>query len=431
MVEPKKNYQELGCDEMGLWDELEEEEADVGGRNKYLEDPSEGLLLVAKLLSGDSMDRNERRVLRDLDYLLDHKLLKTSDEINLSNELIHYKKLQVLSDKLYQQNKVNLLQGKSVVGIGGKFSAGKSKFINAIIGGDILPEDQTPTTSIATYIVAGMEEEIRAYTFSNGDIILDEEAAKALTHAFHAKYGLGFSSFISNLVMKVPTFLHEEIVILDTPGYSKFDQGIKKSITDAEKAFQQLKSVDDLIWLVDIENGVIQNQDIEFIKSLQLENPILVVFNKADKKTPGAIEEIITTSKEILMEAQIPVFDVLAYSALEKKEYTREGMLNEYLQKVNHREKVRDYIRGEIIEISSDILSEMEAQKKRFEEERNFLGDVIFRSMNVLELKSLVSLYGKSNQYLTEMQNMEKYVRRTSDKILKILEDLQPMGGKQ
>ncbi len=414
---------------MGLWDELEEEEVAAIGKNRYLEDPEEGLLLVAKLLSKEGMDRLERKRIRDLDYLLDHKLLSTSEEINLSNELLHYKKLQVLSDKLYQQNKVNLLKGKSVVGIGGKFSAGKSKFINALIGKDLLPEDQTPTTSIATYIVSGQEEKILAYTYSSGEIPLDEEAAKALTHAFHAQYGLGFSSFISNLVMKVPTFIHDEIVILDTPGYSKFDQGIKKSITDAEKAFQQLKSVDDLIWLVDIENGVIQNQDLEFMKSLQLENPILVVFNKADKKTKSAIELIVSTSKEILTDAKIEVFDVLAYSALEKKEYTEKGRLSAYLESINAREKIKDDLKVEMLGIASEILSEMETQKKRFIEERNFLGEIIFRSMNVLELKSLVSLYGKSNQYLTEMYQMEKSVKGTRDKILKIMEDMERGGG--
>jgi hypothetical protein len=60
------------------------------------------------------------------------------------------------------------------------------------------------------------------------------EAAQALTHAFFKEYQLGFSRFINNLVINVPNFSYENVAVLDTPGYSKADSGVKRNASDAE-----------------------------------------------------------------------------------------------------------------------------------------------------------------------------------------------------
>ena len=406
---------------MGIWDELGHEENLIETDNIYLKDPDKGFELLAQLLPRDQSQQEKGKVMEELNELMDHQLFESSEETILNNELSHYKRLQVLRSKLYEQNKLRLLQGKSVVGIGGKFSAGKSKFINAVIRARILPEDQTPTTSIATYLAYGDQEEIRAYTDQDQDILLDREAAKALTHAFHEKYGLGFSKFVSNLVVHVPTFPYQEIVLLDTPGYSKFDQGIKKSISDAEKAFQQLKTVDHLIWLVDIENGVIQHQDIEFINALNLKNPVLVVFNKADKKTKADLEDIITTSKEMLKDTEIKVYDVIGYSALNEKEYTGGDRLEAYLQEINGQEKAKETLEQEILGAMREILLELKVQKDLFFQQRKAIGGVIFRSLTIFELESLVTLYMTTNQGISEMNKAFFHVEKTKKRIKELL----------
>ena len=201
---------------MGLWDEEEiDVEPQIEETNKYLEDPNKGIELISKLLSYDKKYNSKRKTIKKLDYLLDRKLLEISGKVNISNELELYEKLINLSDKLNEQNKMQLLKDKSVIGIGGKFSAGKSKFINALLNNDILPEDQTPTTSIATYIVRDLNEDVRAYTYNDQDITLDMQAAQALTHAFYKKYGLGFSQFINNLVVNVTGFPYSNVALLD------------------------------------------------------------------------------------------------------------------------------------------------------------------------------------------------------------------------
>ena len=93
--------------------------------------------------------------------------------------------------------------------IGGKFSAGKSKFINSILNTEerILPEDQNPTTSIPTYLMYGENEQILAYTSENLNVSLDKEALQALTHKFFEKYKIGFSSFINSLIIFEPKLI--------------------------------------------------------------------------------------------------------------------------------------------------------------------------------------------------------------------------------
>ena len=132
--------------------------------------------------------------------MLDTNFLSVFKEIQLTNEAQLQIKLSLLSDKLIEQKKYKALKGKSIVGIGGKFSAGKSKFINSILNAEegILPEDQNPTTSIPTYLMYGEDEQILAYTNENLNISLDKEALQALTHKFFEKYKLGFSSFINS-----------------------------------------------------------------------------------------------------------------------------------------------------------------------------------------------------------------------------------------
>ena len=316
---------------------------------------------------------------------------------------------------------MQLLKDKSVIGIGGKFSAGKSKFINALLNNDILPEDQTPTTSIATYIVRGLNEDVRAYTYNDQDIPLDMQAAQALTHAFYKKYGLGFSQFINNLVVNVTGFPYSKVALLDTPGYSKSDSGMKRSVSDAEKAYTQLKTVDFLIWLVDIENGVIQQPDIDFIRTLKIRNPVLIVFNKADKKTDSDINDIVQSSKEILKSTGINVYDVIAFSALEGKEYCGTNKLTSFMVEADEATNRNEDIEKQINDIINTISHEFVVERKRMIENRNKIGNIIFRSEDVMEIQTLVKLYTEVISSIDEIDNCTRAFEATKKGIGNLL----------
>lgn len=406
---------------MGLWDDDEDDfEEYTEVENPYLANPEQGLQLIASLLHVNRDAMHHMKKMNRIDTLIDKRLLQSISQVNLDNELELYQQLVQLSDKLFEQNKMKLLQKKTVIGIGGKFSAGKSKFINSLLQSDFLPEDQSPTTSIATYLVQGKEETVSAYTKYDRKVSITMEAANALTHAFYNKYNLGFSQFINNLVMTIPSFRYKRIALLDTPGYSKSDSNIQQNVSDEHKAFTQLRSVDRLIWLVDIENGIIQQDDIEFIESLNVTQPILIVFNKADKKNRTNVEMIIEQSKEILDMTNIPVFDVIAYSALEKKEYCDTTYLAQFMDGIEYMKQTNDSVLAQITKAIQTLKDELKNKQQVFINERNRIGDVIFKSADILEIQTLTKLYAATLEDIKECH----YAVKSLDKTYKTIEEL-------
>ncbi|HIS62493.1 MAG TPA: dynamin family protein [Candidatus Scybalomonas excrementigallinarum] len=391
--------------------------------NFYLKSSENALELVSKILSTSKQSYQQAKNLKQIDYLMDVDLLGSLRNIQLNDEAMLQVKLGQLSDRLIEEKKYQVLRDKSVIGIGGKFSAGKSKFINSLLKAEeeLLPEDQNPTTSIPTYIVKGEEECIKAYTVDNNEVELDIESMKALTHKFYKKYNMGFSAFIDSLIITEPDVPYENLVFLDTPGYSKADiysdVKAKKNISDENKAYEQLKSVDYLIWLVDIENGVLSESDIAFINKLDLEHPILVVINKADKKIDAEIEEILEHIKRTIQEAGIKCFAVSAYSSRNGKEWNQTDFIREYLMEAQKRRKSKEDILSQISDIEKKLEKEIEIGIEERIKERNRLNDVIFRSDDIMEIKTLVDIYGESMESIRNMKQCKYFYQKTVRKL--------------
>lgn len=409
---------------MGLWD-FDESAVDIQAEsgNIYLEDYDKGLELIAKILSQNT-NNEDKKLIRQLDKLLDKSLLSSISEMNIKDELQYYDRLNKLSDKLAEHNKVQLLNNRTVIGVGGKFSAGKSKFINTILGDAILPEDQNPTTSIPTYIVHSDKNSIRAYTFNNNDIELDINAAQAITHAFYEKYNLGFSQFINNMVIKNENIPFKSLAILDTPGYSKHDSSSKKTVSDEHRAYEQLKTVDFLIWLVDIENGIIQKKDIDFIYKLNIEQPVLIVFNKADKKSETDVRSIVEKSKEVLKKSHINLYDVAAFSSYYEEEYFGKNLIQEFLSMADNYKQGKENILMQIENISNALEQQISVIRSKAFENRNFIGNIIFKSEDVLELKALTELYADSMEKVKNINLCAREFKNVKVKINEMIHEI-------
>ena len=86
--------------------------------------------------------------------ILQEKLIPFIAKAEISGESQLVSSLQEIIAKLRSSPMAKELSDKCVIGVGGKFSAGKSCFINSLISTDkqLLTEGQNPTTSIPTYI---------------------------------------------------------------------------------------------------------------------------------------------------------------------------------------------------------------------------------------------------------------------------------------
>lgn len=403
-----------------------EEELEI--KNSYLVDLSKGLQLISSLLNVTNEVKVKLKNMRHLDSLIDTKLLQSINKIQLKNEVQLYQELIKLSDRLFEQTKIELLKNKKIVGIGGQFSAGKSKFINSIIGSEILPEDQVPTTSIATYIMQNESLFIEALTKNNQSVELDLEAVQALSHEFYSTYNLGFSHFINNLVISTPEFPYKSIAILDTPGYSKVDSMKKQAMTDNEKALMQLKTVDYLIWLIDVENGVMKQADIDFIESLQMKNPVLVVFNKCDKKTEKDVERIISQTRDYLKSSSIPLYEVVAYSAQEEREYLNRNYLEMFFKEIEMKKTTYISIEEEIEKIMIELKNGIESYNLEVQNNRNKIGNYILNSNDITEIKTLTKIYSMLQQELKEIRNCNINFEKMQGRIITQFRKIAPGG---
>ncbi|MFH7806611.1 dynamin family protein [Acinetobacter sp. BSP-53] len=220
------------------------------------------------------------------------------------------------------------LADKVIVGIGGAFSAGKSSFLNGILGRKILSVEIDPTTSIPTYLIHGEHQKIKAVLKNAQQQDLSLEQFKSLTH--HAEQELyELTENIDLILLNQPEQRWPHLAFLDTPGYSNHED-IEQGLCDAHIAKVQLNDAQCLIWLISADQGVISQSDIEFLKTIRSDIPKLVVISRADKKSPDDLSEIKRLTQYTLAQDQIDVIDVLALSARQPGNFDRHR-LDKYL----------------------------------------------------------------------------------------------------
>ena len=137
---------------------------------------------------------------------------------------------------LYDKN-----QEAMQIAIIGQFSSGKSTFLNALLGENILPTGITPITSKVCKICYG-DEYILEVVYKNGHKIPQNID-------FLHKLTRQNSQNIDYFCLYAPILLLKEINFLDTPGFNSQNQ------EDTNTTLKILENVDGIIWLTLIDNA--------------------------------------------------------------------------------------------------------------------------------------------------------------------------------
>lgn len=305
---------------MSIWDELDDLE-DFDPQNRYISDQDLGIRLISELVNRSDQQTAIQQAYLNFKERLQWQFLQEFRTYSYPVCEGVYPQLLELCERLGQWIEVPEVAGKLLVAIGGGFSAGKSHLINSIIGQDILPVDTTPTTSVPTYIMSDSRTICKIVNVYGSTAILDEEAVGALTHAFAQKYRLNLAPLIQHLLIRAKIDKGFPYVVLDTPGYSRSDQHKSEADRDESVARAALNLADAIIWVIDIDKGVIPEDDIRFLQSLEPKSELFIVLNKADVKLPEEIKRVISTVKKTLKDRGIACSGVAAYSSKLKKEY--------------------------------------------------------------------------------------------------------------
>ncbi|MHA3056602.1 dynamin family protein [Acinetobacter sp. ANC 5584] len=156
------------------------------------------------------------------------ELLKNNTTGNLEQLKLDF---QHEMDNFYKFCILPELADKVIVGIGGAFSAGKSSFLNGILGRKILSVEIDPTTSIPTYLLYGESQKIKAILKDFQQQDLSPEQFKSLTH--HAEEELQqLAHDIDLILLNQPEQQWKNLAFLDTPGYSNHND-IEQDLCDA------------------------------------------------------------------------------------------------------------------------------------------------------------------------------------------------------
>ena len=231
------------------------------------------------------------------------------------------------------------LIGKNIVALGGGFSSGKSSFLNALMGKSVLPADIDPSTSVPTYIVKGDTHSVMGVNVFDAKVEMQPKDIKKISHGFgeieddddeKVTDAVTLGHILDNIFFSTPMHQYENIAFLDTPGYSKPDSEKYSAKTDEMIARGQLKSSHYILWFIQADAGTITEEDIKFIQSLQTDNPILIIVNKADKKNVDDLKEIISKIRSTLDLRGVRYVDVLAFTS--KPEQVGDEKLSEFIQ---------------------------------------------------------------------------------------------------
>ena len=373
--------------------------------NPILANPSQAIELVGRVI-GQTRQHDDGEQTVTVWDLRKHWLnyLRNLEEIEIPGHIDFCRTAMQLCDKMADRSLVSLLHGKTILGIGGQFSAGKSAFINAVVGlNGLLPEEQSPTTSIPTFVTKGANTEY-LLTSMKGRVTREISATElnALSHAFYERYKISFSAFVDSCIISSPDFqISSKIVLLDTPGYSKPDD-LERTFTlsDRERALEQLKRADRLIWLIQQENGTISAEDLKFINDVNPSQPILIVVTHADQVGDANMEGIIKNVKEMSVGIPGGVYGVTGYSSPLAKEYKDGHLIADFLKDVTKTDNRKGDIVHQFDLLEQQILNAAVGVEAELASRVSELKKYIANTTEVLAMRSLSILMEQATKRL-------------------------------
>lgn len=304
------------------------------------------------------------------------------------------------------------LNNKIIIAVSGRFSAGKSSLLNALLDTN-LPVDVEATTAIPTYLtyynqlhkgLIGQFKKDGNHMLVSSKCIVDKpklmktKFLNYITKENIKNFPLPLSNLIDNFVISIKNDIFLNKVIIDTPGIDPADKG--KSDYDEVITKNAVSLANFVFWVMDIDEGDLADISLKFLKENISENQdLLVIVNKVDKKPPKEIEKVLTQVKKTLgKHIKAKTLGVIPFS---KKDKNLIKSLKSYINNIPAIDTIPEIIEG--IDVYLQIA-------------RKIVVDKILKEKNNLELyKKLRNDIIENNDY-EFLLNQYKY-----EKNLKII----------
>ncbi|WP_220955692.1 dynamin-like GTPase family protein [Helicobacter pylori] len=308
--------------------------------------------LIVRILNAKM--RNEG--LEEYQSVLDNEFLEFASGVDsLKEKEIALLALQEIKKELQLVASYPSLFQKNMVAVGGGFSAGKSAFLNNLLGLKLkLPENINPTTAIPTYCLKGKKEVLMGFSQNGGMVELPH---LAFDHQFLESLGFNLKEIMPFMLLNVTSVPFEFLCFIDTPGYNPGNQGYTGGDKEASK--ESLQHAKHILWLISCECGELHKDDLEYLQELYEEGKqVFIVLSRADKRTKSQLEEVAIKIRETLKDNGIEFLGICAYSATryqEIKEFSEKSKvfnsLEKFLKKLNQRSEKQNEILESLYEV--------------------------------------------------------------------------------
>ncbi|GAA8933401.1 hypothetical protein SLK237_08950 [Helicobacter pylori] len=321
--------------------------------------------LIARILNAKM--KNEG--LEEYQQILDNEFLEFASGVDsLKEKEIALLTLQEIKKELQLVAGYPSLFHKNMVAVGGGFSAGKSTFLNNLLGLKLkLPEDTLPTTAIPTYCFKGKKEVLMGFSQNAGMVELPH---LTFDHNFLDSLGFNLKEIMPLMLLSAPSVPFEFLCFIDTPGYNPSNQGYTGGDKQASK--ESLKHAQNVLWLISCERGGIESDDLEYLQELYEEGKqVFIVVSRADRRTKRQLEEVAIKIKEILEDRGIEFLGIGAYSATryqEIKEFSEKSHVFDSLEGFLHSLDKKGEKQNEILSVLYNVRL---AYEKAIEQEAN------------------------------------------------------------
>jgi ribosome biogenesis GTPase A len=227
-------------------------------------------------------------------------LASTANDIDVSAA----DRARELSDKLADE--------RFVVIIAGEFKRGKSSFVNALLGVDLLPTSVIPLTSVVTIVTAGP---------ASAEIVYRDGATERVDPALLSRYvtereNPGNSLSVDRAIIRYPSPLLDGIALVDTPGVGS----VHEHNTGSARGF--LPEADAAVFVISADQPLSANER-DFLREVRAEAVrTFFVLNKADHLSPSELAEADAFVKGVLEPetgGPVELFAVSSREGLEAK----------------------------------------------------------------------------------------------------------------
>jgi len=240
-------------------------------------------------------------------------------------DIIHVNQIYSYQDKLHKldcldevetQKKLELLKKikntlKSIdspvrIVVAGGFNAGKSTFLNALLGAEYMPTKAVRSTAIVNCLIAGNSKELIIYYYDGTLEKLPYESPEQLRTQVleRMKHESDLIEHI-DIVCTEHAFL-EKFTLIDTPGTDHSEK-------DSKISFREVKKADALIWV--LHNEGIKKDDDTYISNFHKDNPdkpIIVIINQIDSLDDSELKSVLRTVKDKTADKVKKIFPISA-----------------------------------------------------------------------------------------------------------------------